>query len=104
MKIIHYYSLFFICVLRYYLIPRWEFLLRLDVWGLAAGQIIFSLSPGMGTVISLASFNDAKYDGILADFLLIAASNSCFSLFGGLVVFSVVGLAWVLPVRAPGYS
>ena len=28
---------------------------RTEVWGIAAGQIIFSLSPGMGTAISLSS-------------------------------------------------
>ena len=30
-----------------------------------------------------------RYTGILGDFLLISSSNSAFSLFGGLVVFSV---------------
>ena len=50
-------------------------LLRLDVWGLAAGQIIFSLSPGMGTAISLASFNKRSYRGLKVDFAVHPKEN-----------------------------
>lgn len=91
--------LFFVCVrlegselgLRYYLTPRFEYLVQPQVWGVAAGQIIFSLSPGMGCCIALASFHEPSYRGLFADSVVIALSNSAFSLFGGLVVFSVVG-------------
>jgi len=62
-----------------------------EVWGMAAGQIIFSLSPGTGTCISLASYHEVDYKGLFSDCVLVAVANSSFSLFGGLVVFSVVG-------------
>jgi len=91
--------LFFACIglegagdgLAYYLTPRFDQLLHPEVWGLAAGQIIFSLSPGTGTCISLASYHDVDYKGLSSDCVLVAVANSSFSLFGGLVVFSVVG-------------
>jgi SNF family Na+-dependent transporter len=91
--------LFIVCIqlpgaaggLHYYLVPRWEMLLRPDVWGLAAGQIIFSLSPGTGTCISLASYHEREYRGLFTDCMFVAVCNSAFSIFGGLVVFSVVG-------------
>lgn len=91
--------LFFACInldganegLYYYLMPRWGALFRPEVWGLAAGQIIFSLSPGTGTCISLASYHERDYRGLFHDCLFVAVCNSAFSLFGGLVVFSVVG-------------
>mmetsp|Transcript_9755 Transcript_9755/g.27938 ORF Transcript_9755/g.27938 Transcript_9755/m.27938 type:complete len:514 (+) Transcript_9755:2-1543(+) len=91
--------LFFACIglegagagLYYYLMPRWSLLLHPDVWGLAAGQIIFSLSPGTGTCISLASYHHRDYKKLAQDCALVAICNSAFSIFGGLVVFSVVG-------------
>ncbi len=61
------------------------------MWGAAAGQILFSLSPATGAPIALASFNKRDYEHLAADALLITASNSSFSIFGGFVVFSVVG-------------
>jgi len=99
LPVIMLFILFCVCIqldgasdgLRYYLVPRWEALLDMKLWGLAAGQIIFSLSPGTGTCISLASFHDQKYRGLFVDCALVAFCNSAFSLFGGVVVFSVVG-------------
>lgn len=83
--------------LKYYLIPRWESLFSAEVWALAAGQIIFSLSPGTGTCIALASYHEKNYKWLLQDCALIAFCNSVFSILGGFVVFSVVGnLAHVL--------
>eukprot|EP00929_Paragymnodinium_shiwhaense_P049696 TRINITY_DN25047_c0_g1_i3.p1 TRINITY_DN25047_c0_g1~~TRINITY_DN25047_c0_g1_i3.p1 ORF type:complete len:522 (-),score=93.89 TRINITY_DN25047_c0_g1_i3:172-1737(-) len=77
--------------LSYYLFPRFGMLLKPEVWGLAAGQIIFSLSPGMGTCISLASYHSKEYRGLWNDCMLVAVCNSSFSFFGGIVIFSVVG-------------
>ena len=41
----------------FYLTPRWELLLKANVWGDAAMQIFFSLSPCWGGLITLASYN-----------------------------------------------
>jgi len=77
--------------LYYYLTPRWDALFTFEVWAVAAGQIIFSLSPGCGTCISMASYHDRGYRGLFQDSVLVASCNSGFSLIGGFVVFSVVG-------------
>eukprot|EP00927_Polykrikos_kofoidii_P038291 TRINITY_DN32633_c0_g1_i1.p1 TRINITY_DN32633_c0_g1~~TRINITY_DN32633_c0_g1_i1.p1 ORF type:complete len:663 (+),score=82.73 TRINITY_DN32633_c0_g1_i1:111-2099(+) len=77
--------------LRYYLVPRFESLLDLEVWGLAAGQIIFSLSPGTGTCIALASYNEREDKNAFANCAIVSVCNSAFSLVGGVMVFSVVG-------------
>ncbi|CAE6969531.1 SLC6A5 [Symbiodinium natans] len=65
-------------------------LARLDVWATALSQILFSLSPGFGTAITYSSFVKPKEDVYRAG-LIVAASNSAFSLLGGIAVFSMVG-------------
>lgn len=77
--------------LKFFLLPRWEYLLSLEMWGVAAGQILFSLSPGTGTCIALCSYHDKEYKGLLRDSVVIIICNSVFSLFGGIVIFAVVG-------------
>eukprot|EP00995_Heteronema_vittatum_P009648 NODE_49_length_2243_cov_249.819508_g42_i0.p1 GENE.NODE_49_length_2243_cov_249.819508_g42_i0~~NODE_49_length_2243_cov_249.819508_g42_i0.p1 ORF type:complete len:611 (-),score=213.89 NODE_49_length_2243_cov_249.819508_g42_i0:334-2166(-) len=90
--------LFFRCIalpgagagLRYYLVPRLKPLLDPSTWSIACSQILFSLSPGLGTAIALASYNKPTED-IYRINLLVSLTNSSFSLFGGFVVFSIVG-------------
>ena len=76
--------------LRYYITPRPEALWDLQIWGIACSQILFSLSPGLGTALALASYNPINHD-IYRDNWVICMLNSAFSIFGGFVVFSVVG-------------
>ncbi|CAE7700573.1 Slc6a5 [Symbiodinium pilosum] len=77
--------------IRYY-IGKFEVsqLARLDVWATALGQILFSLSPGFGTAITYSSFAKTNEDVYRAG-LIVAFSNSAFSLLGGFAVFSMVG-------------
>eukprot|EP00397_Hematodinium_sp_SG-2012_P012235 GEMP01012399.1.p1 GENE.GEMP01012399.1~~GEMP01012399.1.p1 ORF type:complete len:575 (+),score=102.84 GEMP01012399.1:323-2047(+) len=77
--------------IAYYLIPQMEYLFTFDVWVVACGQILFSLSPGTGAAISLSSFNPKTHKGLLRDAITIAVCNSAFSIIGGFVVFSVLG-------------
>lgn len=65
-------------------------LLKLEVWATALSQHLFSLSPGMGTAITYASFSRPKEDTYRAC-MIVALSNSIFSIIGGLGIFSVLG-------------
>ena len=49
------------------------------------------MNAATGAAIALASFNDRDYKHLVSDSVVIAAANSGFSLFGGFVVFAVVG-------------
>ena len=48
--------------LKAYTTPKWENLLTLDIWKDAAKQIIFSLGPACGCVITLSSYNEFNRD------------------------------------------
>eukprot|EP01063_Lacrimia_lanifica_P037698 TRINITY_DN7816_c0_g1_i1.p1 TRINITY_DN7816_c0_g1~~TRINITY_DN7816_c0_g1_i1.p1 ORF type:complete len:609 (+),score=92.10 TRINITY_DN7816_c0_g1_i1:54-1880(+) len=61
-----------------------------EVWAMGCGQIMFSLSAGMGTAITMSSFTPKTEDVVRVTYI-IAGSNSCFSLLAGVVVFSLLG-------------
>ncbi|KOB75526.1 Transporter [Operophtera brumata] len=62
----------------------------LIVWGDAAVQIFFALSPAWGGLITLSSYNKFT-NNCYIDSLIVAASNIATSFFAGLVIFSVIG-------------
>ena len=61
-----------------------------QVWAVACGQILFSLSPGMGTAITMSSYTAPKEDTYRVC-LFVALANSAFSLTGGFAIFSILG-------------
>jgi SNF family Na+-dependent transporter len=63
---------------------------ELDVWAAACSQVIFSLSPGFGTALTYSSFAKPKED-VYRACMIVALSNSAFSIFGGIATFSLVG-------------
>lgn len=65
----------------------------INLWATAAGQILFSLSPGLGCAITLSagSHNEKKDEDAYKKAMIIAIANSCFSLFGGFATFSILG-------------
>lgn len=74
----------------FYLTPDWRRLTSAKVWGDAAVQIFFALSPAWGGLITLSSYN--KFDNnCYKDSLIVAVSNIGTSFFAGLVIFSVIG-------------
>ncbi|KAK7793593.1 hypothetical protein R5R35_008887 [Gryllus longicercus] len=74
----------------FYLTPDWQRLSNAVVWGDAAVQIFFALSPAWGGLITLASYNKFS-NNCYKDSLIVAISNIGTSFFAGLVIFSVIG-------------
>ncbi|XP_014207594.1 sodium- and chloride-dependent glycine transporter 1-like isoform X2 [Copidosoma floridanum] len=74
----------------FYLTPDWQRLTSAKVWGDAAVQIFFALSPAWGGLITLSSYNKFT-NNCYKDSLIVAVSNIGTSFFAGLVIFSVIG-------------
>ncbi|XP_058803162.1 sodium- and chloride-dependent glycine transporter 1-like isoform X1 [Phymastichus coffea] len=74
----------------FYIMPKWEELLNLKVWADAAIQIFFSLGPGWGGIVNMASYNPFRNNNRL-DSILVPILNCGTSIFAGFVVFSVLG-------------
>uniref|UniRef100_A0ABD2XN74 Transporter n=1 Tax=Trichogramma kaykai TaxID=54128 RepID=A0ABD2XN74_9HYME len=74
----------------FYLTPDWKRLAYAKVWGDAAVQIFFALSPAWGGLITLSSYNKFT-NNCYKDALIVAVSNIGTSFFAGLVIFSVIG-------------
>ncbi|XP_021703364.1 sodium- and chloride-dependent glycine transporter 1 [Aedes aegypti] len=76
--------------IRFYILPQWSQLTNLKVWADAAIQIFFSLGPGWGGIVNMASYNQFK-NNTKMDSILIPIVNCGTSIFAGFVVFSVLG-------------
>jgi len=76
--------------LDFYLAPKWELLLKPEVWLAAYGQIFFSLSLGFGILIAYSSYLPKRSD-ITNNAFITSFANCATSFFAGLVVFSTVG-------------
>ena len=74
----------------FYITPKWERLLDVQVWADAAVQIFFSLGPCWGGLITLSSYNKFN-NNVFRDAVTIAVANCATSLYAGFVVFSFVG-------------
>ncbi|XP_063399274.1 sodium- and chloride-dependent glycine transporter 1-like [Mytilus trossulus] len=73
-----------------FLRPDFSHLLKLQVWLEAALQVFYSLGPGWGPLISMASFN--KFDNnILRDSIMLTFIGEGTSIHSGLVIFTVLG-------------
>lgn len=74
----------------YYFKPQWHKLGEAKVWGDAAIQIFFSLSPCWGGLITLASYNKFHNNSFL-DAVIVSVMDCITSVFAGLVIFSIIG-------------
>ncbi|KAG7165567.1 Sodium- and chloride-dependent glycine transporter 1-like 3 [Homarus americanus] len=74
----------------YLLKPNVTRLMEVEVWGDAAGQIIFSLGICFGCLITLSSYNKFN-NNCMRDAVIISFSNCTTSVFIGLTTFSVLG-------------
>eukprot|EP00382_Lankesteria_abbotti_P000607 CAMPEP_0113844168 /NCGR_PEP_ID=MMETSP0372-20130328/102_1 /TAXON_ID=340204 /ORGANISM="Lankesteria abbotti" /LENGTH=785 /DNA_ID=CAMNT_0000813171 /DNA_START=107 /DNA_END=2464 /DNA_ORIENTATION=- /assembly_acc=CAM_ASM_000359 len=79
-------------------ILRWDFSILVtdpEIWSAAVGQIFFSLGVCYGVMTAYASFNQQNHN-VVRDAIVVALSNSAFSLVAGIVVFAVAGhLAYI---------
>ncbi|KAK2715135.1 sodium- and chloride-dependent glycine transporter 1-like isoform X2 [Artemia franciscana] len=76
--------------IMFYLIPKWERLTEAKVWGDAAMQIFFALSPCWGGLITLASYN-TFHNNCFRDSLIVATGNILTAFFAGFVIFGIMG-------------
>uniref|UniRef100_A0A5K3F576 Transporter n=1 Tax=Mesocestoides corti TaxID=53468 RepID=A0A5K3F576_MESCO len=76
--------------IQYYLLPDFGRLKSIEVWNAAASQIFFSLGPGFGVLLALASYNKFS-NNCYRDAMITSAINCGTSFLSGFVVFSVLG-------------
>ncbi|XP_053670663.1 sodium- and chloride-dependent glycine transporter 2-like [Anopheles nili] len=76
--------------IMYYLRPDWDKLFTAQLWGDAAVQIFFALSPAWGGLLTLASYNRFS-NNCYRDAIVVAISNILTSFFSGFVIFAIIG-------------
>ncbi|XP_048245750.1 creatine transporter-like [Haliotis rufescens] len=74
----------------FYITPDFSKLLDVQVWVGACVQVFFSLGPGYGGLISMASYN-TFHSNCLRNALICTLVCGGSSLFAGLIVFSFLG-------------
>ncbi|WP_025274924.1 sodium-dependent transporter [Haloglycomyces albus] len=70
--------------------PQWDKLTDASIWVSAYGQVFFSLSIGMGTMIAYASYLRRNAE-ITTTAVTAGFANASFELLAGIGVFSVLG-------------
>ncbi|KAM4049145.1 sodium-dependent serotonin transporter-like [Anomaloglossus baeobatrachus] len=74
----------------FYLRPNWQKLTDTAVWIDAAAQIFFSLGPGFGVLLALASYNPFN-NNCYRDAIITSVVNCLTSFLSGFVIFTVLG-------------
>ncbi|XP_056910747.1 sodium- and chloride-dependent GABA transporter ine isoform X1 [Takifugu flavidus] len=76
--------------IKFFILPKWEMLLSLEVWVNAAAQIFNSIGIGFGSLMAMSSYN-SFHNNVLKDTLTISIINSLTSILAGFVIFSAFG-------------
>ncbi len=74
----------------YYLKPDFREMLHPDVIAAAAGQAFFSLSLGMGGLITLASYMEQRQTNLAGQATGVALADTAVAIIGGLVTFPLI--------------
>eukprot|EP00980_Cylindrotheca_fusiformis_P007370 scaffold1525_cov142-Cylindrotheca_fusiformis.AAC.170 len=67
-----------------------KYLWNARTWAAACGQALFSMSPGLGTVITYSSYAKPKED-VYRACVIVSLSNCVFSIVAAFATFSLVG-------------
>ncbi|XP_074652897.1 sodium- and chloride-dependent glycine transporter 1-like [Tubulanus polymorphus] len=76
--------------IMYYIVPDWSKLLSVKIWAEACLQIYYSIGPGFGGLITMASYNRFNQN-IYRDAIVIPVLTCLTSFFAGFVTFSIIG-------------
>jgi NSS family neurotransmitter:Na+ symporter len=85
--------------LNFYLEPQFDQILNADVWISAFGQIYFTLSVGLGIMITYASYQPEGQD-ISNNAFIIAFANTGFAFLAGFAIFPVLFASFETPTEA----
>ncbi|XP_031713275.1 sodium- and chloride-dependent GABA transporter 1 [Anarrhichthys ocellatus] len=76
--------------ISFFIVPKWDKLLSVEVWVNAAAQIFNSIGIGFGSLMAMSSYNSFN-NNVLKDTLTISIINSVTSILAGFVIFSAFG-------------
>ncbi|TKS83604.1 Sodium- and chloride-dependent GABA transporter 1 [Collichthys lucidus] len=76
--------------ITFFIVPKWDKLLSVEVWVNAAAQIFNSIGIGFGSLLAMSSYNSFN-NNVLKDTLTISIINSFTSILAGFVIFSAFG-------------
>ncbi|XP_060941330.1 sodium- and chloride-dependent GABA transporter ine [Limanda limanda] len=76
--------------ITFFIVPKWDKLLSVEVWVNAAAQIFNSIGIGFGSLLAMSSYNSFN-NNVLKDTLTISILNSLTSILAGFVIFSAFG-------------
>jgi len=86
--------------LDYYLTPDFTKLAEPSIWSTAFGQVFFSLSLGVGILVTYGSYLKGK-KSLLKSSIIIVAANGMVSFVGGLMIFSIIFSFGMDPAAGP---
>jgi len=86
--------------LAYYLTPDFSKLIEPSIWSTAFGQVFFSLSIGVGILVTYGSYLRGK-NSLLKSSAIIVVANGMVSFVGGLMIFSIIFSFGMDPAAGP---
>jgi len=86
--------------LDYYLTPDFAKLAEPSIWSTAFGQVFFSLSLGIGILVTYGSYLKEQ-KSLLKSSAIIVVANGMISFVGGLMIFSIIFSSGMDPAAGP---
>lgn len=76
--------------IKFFITPKWDKLLEMNVWKDAATQMFYSLGVAGGSLVMFSSYNSFNHN-VYRDALIVSAMDTLTSIIAGFVIFSVIG-------------